>query len=194
MSRWMIVAKPWLTAAASVFAVVLALGYLISQQTRASAAVRELEELAFSLNKASDQARNGTLAPPQVKELEEQRQDLEKRMEESSKPGMVQAELMASARKAGLDVREVQPTSPNFSGGPSGTKYPTYRVRVQGAYSQVAEYMQLCKAQRVPARPTGFRVTPVLQEDGRRGLGLCAEITMEVFQLRPGDKAPKAEK
>lgn len=190
MSRAMNVFKPWFAPAISVCVVVLAAGYALSKQQRAAANIRELEHLAAQLSGVSGQAQASAMSPQDAKELRAQRQDLERRMEESAKPGMVQAELMASARKAGLDVREVQPIAAGSGANrAAGFRSSSYRVSVQGSYAQIAEYMQLCKAQRVPARPTDFRVSPALQDSGGRAAGLRAEITMEAFQPRPAESA-----
>jgi Tfp pilus assembly protein PilO len=195
MSRAIVLLKPWMVPTLSVCFAVLAGAYALSKQQCAGASIRELEQLAAELSGVSGQAQAGSVSPIDAEALRANRQDLERRMEESTKPGMVQAELMASAKKAGLDVREVQPISAHSSEKGAGTfRYPIYRVSVQGSYPQIAEYLHLCRAQRVPARPTGFRVGPTSASNdvsGGRAGGLQAEITMEAFQPRPAESAGK---
>jgi len=183
--------KGWGPPVASVCAVILACGFALSKQNRAAAGIHELSLVGMSLSNAARDAQAGNMSQADTKVLESQRAELRNRMNEASKPGLVQAELIESARKTGLDVREVQPIAASTNGAKNVIVNPSYRVSVQGNYSQIAEYMQICKEQRVPVRPTGFRVNSALDDNGKPSRALRAELTMEAFRPKPADKSPK---
>ncbi len=174
----------WLAPTASLCFVALAAVFTFSKQRQAAANIRELQRGGADLCQAAERARTGFVPAPEAARIAEAAHDLELRMAEAAQPGLVQAELMASARKAGLDIREVQPASPtHYAGKAAGPRYPSYRVSVQGGYPQIAEFMQICKAQRVPGRLTSFRLAPVVDETGKPINVLRAEIAVDAFRL-----------
>jgi len=184
----------------SVGSILVAAAYTTTRQSRAADQIRELSGLGAHLTKAASQAQAGVLTAAQSAELESRLADLQRRMKDSREPGLVQAELMSSARRAGLEVREVQPMNlPQKGSGQDGrTLYPAYRVSVEGRYTQIAQSLADCRRQQLPARAAAFRLGPVAEDDGgtspasaeapRTAPRLRAEITMEVFVPPPSAK------
>lgn len=175
--------RDWLPAMLSVGCLGVTAWYATTKQGRAAEQIRRLAGLGADLSQASTRALGGVISPQAAQELQKQLDDLEQRMAESNKPGLVQAALMASARAAGLEVREVQPVTAAKGPSPKGAGlvFPAYRVLVEGSYSQIAEYLESTKRQRLPARAVAFRVAVVTNEKGQVVKQLSAEITMEAF-------------
>ncbi len=172
----------WLGPIASVCAVLLSAGYGFSKKGLASEQIRDLSEVGTRLTEAADLVQLGAVRPEQAAQVENQMKDLEQRMGESCKPGTVQGELVASARKAGLDLREVQPMATSMGSPTKGVvTYPSYRVMLEGSYRQISEFLQVCKTQRVPVRATSFRVVPAVDEQGKPRAGLKADMVLESF-------------
>ncbi len=185
--------KSWLGPVASVCAVLLSAGYGFSKKGLASEQIRDLSEVGTRLSDAADIVQLGAVRPEQAAQVENQMKDLEQRMSESCKPGTVQGELVASARKAGLDLREVQPVASQLGTSTNGVvTNPSYRVMVEGSYRQISEFLQVCKTQRVPARVTSFRVVPAVDEQGKPRVGLKADMVMESFVPKVAGKASAA--
>jgi Tfp pilus assembly protein PilO len=186
----------WLIPGASVCVVLLSAGYGFSKKGIAAEHIRDLSEVGTRLTEAADLVQLGAVRPDQALQIESQLKDLEQRMGESTKPGMVQGELVASARKAGLDLREVFPIAA-MSGSPVKgiVSYPSYRVMVEGSYQQISEFLQACQSQRVPARATSFRIGPAVDEQGKPRAGLKADMVMESFvpnaNIRPSTVGAK---
>jgi hypothetical protein len=181
--------KEWFPAIASVLAVLLTASYAVTRQSRAAEEIADIRRLANSLASDVDLAARTTPSPAEMDSLEEHRHDLEARMRDSCKPGLVVSALTETAREAGLIVREIQPM--HVSGGRPGSPgeaYPKYIITVQGEYRRIAEYMDLCACQRLPARPCAFRITQ--PEEGRRYADgtLVAAMTVEAFQPLSGSE------
>lgn len=183
MASPMSILRDWLPTGAAICAVVVSSGYAISRLSRASARIHEVQRMGDGLCTISQRAQADFVDPAAAKAAQKENEDLQNRMEEATRPALVQAALMAAAHQAGLTIEEVIPTvlaqgNPN---GKSSVKYPGYRVLVQGTYSQVANFMQLCRTQRVPMRTISFRITSNLDQKGRPTSGLKAEISVESF-------------
>jgi hypothetical protein len=182
----MSILRDWLPAGAAVCAVVVSSGYAISRFSHASTRIHEVKRLGDGLCSISQRAQADFVDPAAAKAAQQENEDLLRRMEEATRPALVQAALMAAAHQAGLTIEEVIPMLPAQAGqgsaiGKSSVKYPGYRVMVQGSYSQVADFMQLCRTQRVPMRTISFRITSSLDQKGRPTSGLKAEISVESF-------------
>jgi len=172
----------WLPASAAVGVVLLTSIYAGTKYSEAATVIQEARRLGDGLCAASERAQADILDPSTAKAAKLENEDLHKRMEEANRPAIVQAELMAAAHQAGLTVEEVLPIpASNSSGDKSGLKYPCYRLLVQGAFSQIAEFMEICKTQRVPMRTISFRITSALDKQGRPGSALKADIAVESF-------------
>jgi len=189
MSPFLKQIKSWLPPLVGLGIVFVSAGYAWSIKTSAAKEIGQLRELGSTLDSAAQNVSSTMLSPEDARKLDEKEADLRRRMEDVKKPGLVQAELMASARKAQLDVREIQPIA--ASGKPMGaalSSCPNYRVSVAGTYQQIAEYMQMCKFQRLPVRVIGLHLGRQADEKGRPAERLTADITVEVF------KPPQAAK
>lgn len=189
--------REWLPAAVSIAAVLVAAGYAVTKTASAADEIREARELAWTLGSTADQVEKTAISPDQIEQLKARRKDLEHRMLEARKPGLIVPELTEAARTVGLDVREIQParvTGPG-AGGQNRPEYPRYRIMVHGSYRQIAEYMELCEQQRIPARVKEFRVA---RRTGGESAGseaaLTADIVVEAFQpadtMQQEDGAP----
>jgi hypothetical protein len=172
--------KTWTMPVVAVCLFVFGSNRAWTSRATASQRIDALDQLSASLNRAVEEAQTQRPDPTESAKIESQREELRRRLAESAEPGMVQAELMASARNVGLNVRDLQPVPSNADRKDAAT-YPCYRVTVRGAYAQLCDYMQVCKKQRVPARPVSFRVTPVPDDKGRPTAELQAEIVLESF-------------
>lgn len=177
--------KVWLPSLAGVCLVFISAGYAWSIKTSAAQEIDRLHELGSSLNSAAQDVR-GTLSPDEVKTLEDKQKDLRARMDDATKPGLIQAELLASARKVQLEIREIQPVAAGAK--TSGASTANFRVSVTGTYQRIAEYLQLCRSQRLPVRVTALRLIRRTDEKGRPLEKLTADITVEAFQPVEPDK------
>lgn len=173
--------KEWSTAVAAVGIVVVAAVYAFSRQAEVAGEIREMDDLAATLTDAATDAKRGLLSPQEIVEIQAQRKDLEDRMKDSRKPGIVVPQLSEAARKAALVVLEIQPVKKRNQGSAreGAPDYPHYQVLVQGSYQQISEYMHGCSKQRIPVRVIGFRLDRSLSEDGQ---GLNAVILVEAYQ------------
>lgn len=175
--------REWLPAALGATFVVGASVFAMAQRGAAREAITELHQLSDTLMATAAMTQATAISPDPVTDLPRRRAELESRAGEAMQPATIQAELMTTARAARVNVREIQPVPTAARADAVGTSYPAYRVRVSGDYAQIAEYMQRCKAQRVPARVVRFTLTPELNSDGAASALLAADITVEIFQL-----------
>lgn len=180
--------KQWVPASIGLAIVVASLIFAVTRQSAVTQDIQQLTQLGENLTQTADIARQGARTPSEARELQSEKDDLQTRLRDATMPGLVQAELMAAARAAQLDVREIQPlTGSTPAGSSTSNAYPGYRVSVRGSYPQIAEYMTACKDLRLPARVRSFRVSPVaaVAPDGQPVVGqkgiLTAEITVEAF-------------
>lgn len=167
----------WVPPVLAISAVLASANYGFSKRGIAAERVQELQQIGSRLSQASELVTLGTARPETLEEIKSLRQDFELRMSESIKPGVVQGQLVASARSTGLELREVQPVTDL----PGVQVFPAYRVSVEGSYRQISEFMQACKVQRVPARVVSFRVSPAVDAQGKPKGPLKAELVMESF-------------
>jgi Tfp pilus assembly protein PilO len=183
-----------LPAFAAAGAVVLATGFALSRKAHAAQGIRQASELGDSLSAVASIAQDRTLDQVDLRHLEALEKDLQARMADAREPSLVQAELMQSAGKAGLVLRETRPLPEvNRPGGKeSSAGYLRYRVSVTGTYRQIAEYMQLCSRQRLPVRAVEFQVRPVEPGEWTEDVALIADITVEAF--RPPDSTAKEDR
>lgn len=172
----------WAPPVAAICAVILSANYGFSKRGVAAERVQELKQIGSRLSQASELVTLGTARPETIAEIKSLRQDFELRMSESIKPGVVQGQLVASARSTGLELREVRPmTERSGPQSPGDAVFPAYRVTVEGSYRQISEFMQACMVQRVPARVSSFQVVPAVDAQGKLKGPLKAELVMESF-------------
>lgn len=179
--------RKWLPCTGGVLFVFGAICFAASRLAATRQDISELTALSAQLGEAARVMCASTMAPEKSDELQAQQEDLRQRVREAGMPALVQAELMSTARTAGLDVKEIQPVAAPGQGRDKGGEASGsgYRVQVSGSYQQVAEYMLICRRQRLPARVRAFRIIRPLTEDGRPAPLLTADITLESF--RPAD-------
>jgi Tfp pilus assembly protein PilO len=184
------IAREWLPAAAGVASVVLTGLYAVTRQSRAAARIQAAETVSSELTSAADKAQATVLPSEKARQVQARREELEQRMKEAREPGLVQAGLMDSARRAGLDVREAQPwTNPKGSREKdAAAPCPAYRVSVQGTYPQIGEYLKALAWERLPARVVELRMIPVADAEGKPTKLLRAEVTVEAFQPAPAGR------
>ncbi|MBI5762300.1 MAG: hypothetical protein HZA51_02110 [Planctomycetes bacterium] len=178
--------RMWAPPVAVIGAVLASANYGFSKRGIAAERVQELKQIGSRLSQASELITLGTVRPETLAEIKSLRQDVELRMSESAKPGVVQGQLVASARSTGLELREVRPMTEHS--GPqtsSAAVFPAYRVTVEGSYRQIAEFMQACKVQRVPARVASFQIAPAVDMQGKPKGRLKADLVMESFLPKP---------
>jgi len=187
------VMRDWLPMIAAVCAVVAAAIYAHTRQAHAAEEMHEAQDLAASLSAAADLAASGTLSTQDIETLNTLQQDLEHRMADTLEPSLVQAELMKSAGIVGLVLRGISPLQRAYRAPDQNpaAAYPRYRVLVSGTYQQVAEYMQLCSRQRLPARVTEFHIRRAAGEDEMSATELNADITVEAFQPHSSDEGQR---
>jgi len=150
------------------------------RQVRAN--IRQINNLAKSLSSTAAGVEHGVLSPEQAAEVEARRSELIVRMRDSTK--QIVPQLSEAARKAGLDILGIKPILNQARRKPTqqNNEYPNYRVTVQGSYRRIAEFMQGCSHQRIPARVTAFRIQPSAQQG--HGQTLKGEITIEAFRAQ----------
>ena len=187
-----IAARQWFPVVVSAAALSLAMLYGLSRKTHATEGIQEMGNLGTTLSDTAQLVRDGTRSPEDRLRLAAEKSDLQKRMTDSLEPSLVQAELMKTAQQAGLVLREIQPVREQIAGANAPAGCPRYRILVNGSYPQIAEYMQLCGQQGLPARVTEFSVRPVAEPAGGLGAGLTADLTVEAF--RPNDARRKDDR
>jgi len=175
--------RNWSAPVLGLLAIVVAAGFALSRPYRLQKEINELATIGATLNQSAHNLERTVTSPGQRSELREKMQDLARRTEEARKPGLLQAELMQTARNGYLEVREILPVSTGQM-DPSRAELPKYRVSVAGNYRQIAEYMEACTRQRIPARVRSFRVSHATNPDGTPSGLLLAEITVEGFLLQ----------
>ncbi|GMU33709.1 MAG: hypothetical protein HS101_17885 [Planctomycetia bacterium] len=175
--------RNWSAPLLGLLAIVFAAGFAVTRPYRLEKEINELAMIGATLNQSAQVLERTVTSPEQRSELREKMQDLTLRAEEARKPGLLQAELMQTARNGHLEVREILPVSTGHI-DTSRAELPKYRVSVAGSYRQIAEYMEACTRQRIPARVRSFRVSHATNPDGSPSGLLLAEITVEGFLLQ----------
>lgn len=175
--------KDWLPPVASVAAVLLTATYAVTRQSRAAEGIQNASQLAATLTDTATLAAETTRSPQAIQEMADRRTALERRMQDALKPGTVVSALADLAGKASLTVHEIQPKAE--TGQPSDQTspvYPAYRILVQGTYAAIAEYMERCKEDSIPARVRELHVFRDRAATGEHPEdGLMAEIVVETF-------------
>ena len=174
--------KAWIPPLAGLCIVFVSAGYAWSLKTSAAQEINQLHELGTTLDSAVQSAQGVMLSPEDCRTLEKRESHLRQRIEDVRKPALVQAELMASARKAQLNVREIQPIAAAKTPGAEEPSCANYRVSVTGSYQQIAEYLHLCRSQRLPVRVVGLRMGRAADSNGQLTDTLSADITVEAFE------------
>lgn len=185
MSKVLSTLKDWLPAGAAVGAVVFAVGYTFSRKAEIAQEIQAMRALASSLSETATTVERGVVSMEETSSIQARRTDLEQRLEDCEKPGLVVPQLSEAARASGLRVLEIEPAR-----RPDGKKradaeepLPSYRVSVRGAYAQIAEYLQGCARLRIPVRVIGLRVTPDDSPSARAAGTLKADITVEALRV-----------
>ena len=176
--------KDWFPAIGALFAVMVGAAYTVAAAAQVSGNIQEMKHLGAALTDTATGVEIGVLSSEQIEIVQSRRRDLEGRMNDSHKQGLVVSQLSEAARKAGLAILEILPIRSSGAAVRHDDlrTSPIYRVSLRGKYRQIAEYMQNCTGQRIPVRVIGFRITPVQPENGQgRAEILRAKITVEVF-------------
>ncbi len=184
------VCREWLPAVLMTLSV-LAAGYFAStRKTLAEERIQNLDALGLTLSESAAEACHRTILPQEQAEVSTARRDLQQRLADVLQPSLVQAELVQSAVAAGVTLKEISPLPAVLQSGRPGAlpTYPRYRLRVQGTYRQVANYLDLCGRQRLPARVTGLILASRSMSEDLPPDQLSAEITVESFLPRPPEK------
>lgn len=184
--------REWIPAGMAVAAVLITAAYAVTKTLHAQEGIRRAGNLASALSNTATTAESTTLTAEQIAELKTRRDDLEERVREAGRAGCVVAQLTETARAEGLSIQEIQPLhSTGRNGAAQETfAYPRYRIIVQGTYQQVAEYMDRCKSQRIPARVMEYRIARTASREASAGGQLTADIIVEAFQSQAGAAQP----
>jgi hypothetical protein len=173
--------REWWPLAGALVALTIAITYAVSRSSQAAEGIQKASDLGASLSNAAAEVRDSTFAQEDVQRLTDQKHDLQQRLADARQPSLVQAELVKSAKEAGLTLREIQPIRSSVAGKKESDGLPQYRLTMQGTYSQMAEYLRQCTIQRLPARVVTLDLRPVRRE-GEEAARLTADITVEAFQ------------
>jgi hypothetical protein len=191
----------WVPPAASLCGLVVALWFATSRQMRSAEGIAQVRRLGANLSEVASLAMSGILSPQQAKAIETRRDDLEQRITDSSKPALMQAQLVDAAAETGLVVHEIQPIASNVqrvaapiaaNGKAAEPIYPIYKVSIEGEYQQIAAYMEKCRQLRVPARVILLHIAPAVESPNAAGSPvtaaprdtLRAELNLEIFVPR----------
>jgi hypothetical protein len=174
--------KDWIPAGLAIIAVLITAAYAVVKQTHAAEGIRDAGNLSAVITEASALAQRTVLTAAEIAELEARRSDLEQRRQDAGKPGFIVAELTEAARNGGLLVQGIQPIAEQEKGSQDSPRCPQYRIRVQGAYGPIAEYMDRCKQQRIPVRVREFRLGRAAGSEAAAPGALVADIVVEAFQ------------
>lgn len=174
--------KDWLPAVAGVSVAIAATMFAVARASEVGANIRKSNSLAAALNATASGVAHGVIPPEEAAALQARQHDLVLRMKDSRK--QIVPQISEAARNAGLSILEI---APKLSAARSGkTKdlpdYPLYRVMVLGTYEKIAEFMQACRAQRIPVRVTAFRISQREDKNAADPESLKAEITVEAFR------------
>src|SRR5262244_147904 len=104
MANPLSILRDWLPAGAAICAVVVSSGYAISRFSRASTRIQEVQKMGDGLCSVSQRAQADFVGPAAAKAAEQENEDLKNRMDEATRPALVQAALMAAAHQAGLTI------------------------------------------------------------------------------------------
>lgn len=180
--------KEWLPAIGSLCLVVAAVIYAVSRTAAVSREIRSMDELAATLSDKATNVKAGVRTREELEALHARRNDLEARLSDSQKPGLIVSQLSEAARTASLQVLEIQPLAPSPAARPAASADSrampllNYRVSVKGAYQEIAAYLRECTAQRIPVRVIGLEMGALDEQGGAGGDALRADITVEAFQ------------
>lgn len=177
--------REWWPLAGALVALTIATGYAVSRSSQAAEGIQKANDLGASLSHAAAEVRDSTLAQDDVQRLSDQKRDLQQRLADTKQPSLIQAELVKSAKEAGLTLREIQPIRGSTAGKKESDSLAQYRLTMQGTYPQMAEYLRCCTTQRLPARVVTLDLRPVRRE-GEESARLTADITVEAFQPAAG--------
>ncbi len=183
-------ARDWLPAAVSIAVVIVTGIYAVTKRSEAAEGIEVANQLATALSEIAERAESGSLSEDDLQALRGKRDDLESRMEDAGKPGVVVQALTRLARDKGLSVLEMRPTVNHGAGGKGKAEFPLYQLRVGGSYRRIADFMEACERHRVPARVCGFSIRNAATPERPDATGLLADITVEAFM--PAKKSETA--
>ncbi|HWL94701.1 MAG TPA: type 4a pilus biogenesis protein PilO [Phycisphaerae bacterium] len=179
--------KQWAPALAAMATVIAAVVFAISSTSEVSQEISHMDELASTLSSTAGDVQRAVRSPQQIDELAAKRMDLQRRMTDSQKPGLVVTQLSEAARSAGLQVVEIQPLADTVNPAASAVVYPNYRVSLKGGYQQIAKYLANCTQQRIPVRVTSLEMGRLDENSpATNGDELRADIVVEAFQAKSG--------
>ncbi len=170
--------KEWAGCAFAIALVIGASTYALMRGSSVGAEIRTLQTAADSLNQSAQQAPAAVIDANELEQLSRRRADYEARIRDSAKLGLVVSQLSEEARKAGLQIVEIEPRRPRDA---NNARYPLFRVTVVGDYQRIATYMHGCRNQRIPARVVEFSVFPASDVTTSSPRVLKADITVEAF-------------
>lgn len=117
--------------------------------------------------------------------------DIEARLRDLESPAMVVAGLSETCRRFGVTVMEISPVMAEPGAAPtsplSANAAKRYRLVLGGTYRQLAELLDGCARQRLPARVREFSISPVAPTGSDHRL--TAELVLECFRLKQKDVA-----
>lgn len=185
MMRMNFTIREWLPAGGAMLTVIAAVVFAVLHTSEVSSEIRNMDELAAELSSRADRVQKGVRTSDEIDHITQDRKDLELRMIESGKPGLVVPQLSEAARAAGVLVLEIQPLALPSNPNTGGASLPNYRVSLKGGYQQIAKYLNDCTRQRIPVRVVGFEITRYDESDPHAtGDELRADIVVEAFQSR----------
>ncbi len=184
MMRMNFTIREWLPAGGAMLTVIAAVIFAVLHTSEVSSEIRNMDELAAELSSRAARVQKGVRTSDEIDQITQDRKDLELRMIESGKPGLVVPQLSEAARAAGVQVLEIQPLALAANGNASAS-LPNYRVSLKGGYQQIAKYLNDCTRQRIPVRVIGFEILRYDENDPHAtGDELRADIVVEAFQSR----------
>jgi len=179
LNVWSNAIREWAGCAIAIALVVAAAAYTLMRGSRVGSDIQSLRSAADTLNSSAIQAPASVVDASLIERLAAQRDELEARLRDSTKQGLVVTQLSEEARRSGLRVVEIQPRRAPGAWGSS--QFPLYRVSVEGTFEAIATYMDGCRGQRIPARVVEFGVVPTESDGIRDTASLRADITVEAF-------------
>ncbi|MCB9854592.1 MAG: type 4a pilus biogenesis protein PilO [Phycisphaerales bacterium] len=170
--------REWAGCAIAIALVIGAAVYALARGTRVGADIRTLRLAADSLNVSAQEAPTAVIDAGELERVSRMRVDFQSRLRDSMKLGLVVTQLSEEARRAGLQIVEIQPQRPRDM---NSARFPLFKVTVVGDYQRIATYMGGCRQQRIPARVVDFNIVPAT-EGGEHVTGqLRADITVEAY-------------
>ncbi|MCK6457467.1 MAG: hypothetical protein L6Q92_13185 [Phycisphaerae bacterium] len=169
--------------------VVLGLVTLWWNRVQVASMIAEMNATSAQAMRASSELRERCVPADERARIAALEKDMADRFRDAKNPALVVAGLSETCRRFHTTVHEIVPVPSDRPGNPHAKAARRYRLIVSGTYRQLAELLDGCATQRLPARIIELQIEPAAGDPARP---LRAQVIVECFEPAIARKAGAA--